>query len=61
MIKIQLPVLVVAVLLVQAFAQTDIASLNCPEDFNVTVANVSTGIGTGELARFFFSPFRSDE
>ena len=40
---------------------TDIASINCPNDFNVTVANVTTGIGNGQLASFFFSPFMNSD
>lgn len=59
MIKIQLPILLCGFLFVLSRSQTDIASLNCPTDFNVTVANVTTGIGTSELATFFFAPFRS--
>ena len=50
-----------ALLLILASPQTDIASLNCPDDFNVTLANVTTGIGNSEIATFFFSPFRSTQ
>ena len=48
MMKIQLPILLL--LCVGAQSQTNIALENCPDDFNVTAANVSTGIGTGQIA-----------
>ena len=53
--------LLLLILLIQTSLQSDIATLNCPTDFNVTTANVSTGIGNSELATFFFSPFRSTQ
>lgn len=48
MMKIQLPILLLMCLGVQS--QTNIALENCPDDFNVTNANVSTGIGTSQIA-----------
>lgn len=43
--RLALASLLFTYLFVLANSATDIASLNCPNDFNVTVANVTTGVG----------------
>lgn len=48
-------------LLCVARTQTDLSKNNCPEDFNITEANETTGIGFSNLTSFYFSPFSSDE
>lgn len=51
------PILISLLLLYTAISDTDLSTNNCPSDFNMTIANVSTGIGMGDLAKFFYSVY----
>lgn len=47
-------------LILELECATDLTTNNCPTDFNITVANVTSGIGTGEIARFFYSTYTAE-
>lgn len=53
----------ILILLLSTLAQceTDISLNNCPDDYDIEAANKSSGIGTGQMAVFFFSPFMDTE
>lgn len=48
-----------AILASPAYSTTDITNNNCPSNFNITQSNITVGIGTSALAKFFFSAYMS--
>jgi hypothetical protein len=51
------PLILFLTMLTLTIQQTDLSTNNCPSDFNITQVNVTTGIGTSDIATFFFSTY----
>jgi hypothetical protein len=51
--------LILTILLTGLKCETDLSTQNCPTDFNMTIANVTTGIGVSDIATFFYSTYMS--
>ena len=49
--------ILIVLIIILTICDTSLSTNNCPSNFNMTIANVTTGIGTSELTKFFFSAY----